>query len=216
MCGRFDTSRFTWREIHDALATFYPVTTPPLNLEPSSDVRPTTPQLTARLDGDGWVLEKMRWGLVPFWRNGKPLKDTTKGAGDGFKLTTFNCRVEGAATASTFKGAFAKRRCIVPATSWFEWTGEAGSKVKHCFGRSDGQPIWFAGLWDRCSTPDAGDVASFTILTGPSAGWLSDYHDRAPVILEPEEWGRWLDPAQDAAELMASVRPDRFEVRATA
>lgn len=216
MCGRFDTSRFTWREIHDALATFYPVTTPPLNLEPSSDVRPTTPQLTARLDGDGWVLEKMRWGLVPFWRNGKPLKDTTKGAGDGFKLTTFNCRVEGAATASTFKGAFAKRRCIVPATSWFEWTGEAGSKVKHCFGRADGHPIWFAGLWDLCSTPDAGEVASFTILTGPSAGWLSDYHDRAPVILEPAEWGRWLDPAQDAAELMASVRPDRFEIRAAA
>lgn len=216
MCGRFDTSHLAWRDIHDALANFLPVKTAPLNLEPNADVRPTTPQLTARLDGDGWVLEKMRWGLVPFWRNGKPLKDTSKGANDGFKLTTFNCRVETCSTASTFKGAFGKRRCIVPATAWFEWTGEPGSKVKHCFARTDGHPIWFAGLWDRCTTPDAGEVSSFTIMTGPSDGWLSDYHDRAPVILEPSEWMRWLDPAQDAAELMAAVRPDRFEIRAAA
>lgn len=216
MCGRFDTSHLAWRDIHDALANFLPVNTAPLNLEPNADVRPTTPQLTARIDGDGWVLDKMRWGLVPFWRNGKPLKDTAKGANDGFKLTTFNCRVETCSTASTFKGAFGKRRCIVPATAWFEWTGEPGSKVKHCFARADGQPIWFAGLWDRCSTPDAGEVTSFTIMTGPSAGWLSDYHDRAPIILEPSEWMQWLDPAQDAAELMASVRPDRFEMRAAA
>lgn len=58
------------------------------------DVRPTTRQLTALLGDDGWVVEKMRWGLVPFWRSGKPLKDTEKGKGDGFKLTTFNGRCE--------------------------------------------------------------------------------------------------------------------------
>jgi putative SOS response-associated peptidase YedK len=110
MCGRFDTSHLTWREIHDQLDTLIPVKTPALNLEPTDDARPTDPHLTARLDGDGWTLEKMRWGLVPFWRNGKPLKDTAKGAGDGFKLTTFNARVETAATAATFKDAFAKRR----------------------------------------------------------------------------------------------------------
>lgn len=212
MCGRFDTSRFTWREIHDALANLFPVKTSAPNLEANVDGRPTTAQLTARLDGDGWAVEKMWWGLAPFWRNGKPLKDTPKGAGDGFKLTTFNCRVEACATASTFKGAFAKRRCIVPASGWFEWTGDTGSKTKHRFARKDGAPIWFAGLWDRCTTPDAGEVASFTIMTGPSAGHLADYHDRAPVILEPNEWSAWLDPAQDARELMAAVRPERFEV----
>ena len=213
MCGRFDTSHLTWAQIHAQLAGFAKVKTAPLNLQPNPDVRPTTEQVVARLDQDGeWTLDKMRWGLVPFWRNGKPLKDTEKGKGDGFKLTTFNCRVEGCATAATFKGAFGKRRCIVPASAWFEWTGEAGSKIKHRFARADGAPIWFAGLWDRCTTPDAVAVTSFTIMTGPSAGALSDYHDRAPVILEPEDWGVWLDPAQDAAALMASVRPERFEV----
>lgn len=214
MCGRFDTSHLTWSDIHRHLSDLIPVTTPPLNLEPSGDVRPTTSQLTARLEDGGWVLEKMRWGLVPFWRNGKPLKDTEKGKGDGFKLTTFNCRVETCSSAATFKHAFAKRRCIVPASAWFEWTGEAGSKLKHRFARADGRAIWFAGLWDRCSTPDAGDFGSFTIMTGPSAGWLNDYHDRAPVILEPEEWTAWLDPSTDAQALMAAVRPERFELAA--
>jgi putative SOS response-associated peptidase YedK len=216
MCGRFDTSHLTWADIHAQLSQFGTVTTAPLNLQPNADVRPTTDQLTARLGEDGWTLEKMRWGLVPFWRGGKPLKDTEKGKGDGFKLTTFNARVETCAGTSTFKGAYARRRCIVPASAWFEWTGEAGSKTKHRFAKADGSAIWFAGLWDRCATPDAGDVTSFTILTGPSAGWLGDYHDRAPVILEPEEWATWLDPTVPAEPLLAAVRPERFELRAAA
>lgn len=216
MCGRFDTSHLTWADIHDQLAVIAPVTTAPINLEPNRDVRPTTAQLTARLEDGRWILQKMRWGLVPFWRNGKPLKDTAKGAKDGFNLTTFNCRVETCSTASTFKGAFSRRRCIVPASAWFEWTGAQGSKTRHRFARIDGKAIWFAGLWDRCTTTDAGEIASFTIMTGPSAGWLGDYHDRAPVILEPGEWSAWLDPSTDACALLSSVRPDRFELRLTA
>ncbi len=100
----------------------------------------------------------------------------------------------------------------MPASAWYEWTGPEGGKTKHRFARTDGKALWFAGLWDRCTTPDAGEVASFTILTGPSEGWLGDYHTRAPVILEPEAWGTWLDPAQDAGPLMAVVRAERFEV----
>lgn len=210
MCGRFDTSKLTWAEIHAQLSRFAAVSTPPLNLEANDDVRPTTPQLTARLEGDAWVLEKMRWGLVPFWRNGKPLKDTEKGKDDGFKLTTFNARVETCHAASTFRDAYAKRRCIVPASAWYEWTGDKGAKTKHRFARGDGQPIWLAGLWDRCSTPDAGDFTSFTILTGPSEGWLSEYHSRAPVILESEDWPTWLDPAADPSLLFTGGRAERF------
>jgi putative SOS response-associated peptidase YedK len=216
MCGRFDTSRFTWAEIHDQLSGFGRVKTAPQNLEPNPDVRPTTPQLTARWDGDGWTLEKMRWGLVPFWRAGKPLKDTARGANDGFKLSTFNCRVESCASAASFRGAFARRRCIVPASAWYEWTGPQGAKTKLRFSRGDGASIWFAGLWDRCATPDAGEVASFTIMTGPSAGDLAEHHDRAPAVLEPADWGVWLDPAQDPAALLAAVRPERFAVAVAA
>lgn len=213
MCGRFETTgKFSWAEIHSALSSFAPVFTPPLNLEPNDDVRPTTNQATARLGEDGWIVEKMRWGLVPFWRNGKPLKDTAKGADDGFKLTTFNARSETCAGTSTFREAFAKRRCIVPASAWFEWTGDKGAKTKHRFARTDGELLWFAGIWDRVITPDAGEFASFTIITGGSDGWLGDYHSRAPVILDRDHWGQWLDPSADNRDLIAAVRPERFAV----
>ncbi|MFN3667877.1 MAG: SOS response-associated peptidase [Brevundimonas sp.] len=210
MCGRFDTSHLTWADIHRQLTTFSTVRTAPLNLEPNDDVRPTTSQAFARLEDGEWVVEKGRWGLVPYWRSGKPLKDTVKGANDGWKMTTFNARCEGVATASTFKGAFARRRCIVPASAWYEWTGERGSKTKHTFRRGDDGIIWFAGIWDRATTTDAGELTSFTILTGPSEGMLTDYHTRAPVILEPADFGVWMDPINDPAEVMAAVRADRF------
>jgi putative SOS response-associated peptidase YedK len=223
MCGRFDTSHLTWRDIHDQLSALLPVLSPPVNMEPNDDVRPTTDQVTARIEGDGWVLEKMRWSLVPGWWSGKPLRDTAKGAKDGFKLTTFNCKVENFVRlkegdpepkpSATFKGPFQHRRCIVPASAWYEWTGPDGGKTRHTFARTDGRAIWFAGLWQACTTADVGEVRSFTIMTGPSAGWLSDYHTRAPVILEPEEWAAWLDPARDAGELLQAVRPERFELR---
>lgn len=211
MCGRFDTSHLTWAEIHATLSTYMPVRTDPLNLEADDDVRPTTKQLVARIDDGQWVLDKMRWGLVPHWRAGKPLKDTEKGKGDGFKLTTFNARCEGVETAATFKSAFARRRCVVPASAWYEWTGEKGSKSKHTFRRVDGGVIWFAGIWDQVSTADDGEITSFSILTTGSDGMLADYHTRAPVILEASDFGAWLDPSQDPAPLMTAVRSVRFE-----
>jgi len=210
MCGRFDTSHLTWAEIYEQLSQFGVVVTAPVNLQPDDDVRPTTVQLVARREEGRWVLERMRWGLLPFWRGGKPLKDTEKGKGDGFKLTTFNARTETVASAATFRGAFARRRCLIPASAWYEWTGPAGGKTRHRFSRADGQALWFAGIWDHCETPDAGPITSFTILTTPSEGWLTDFHTRAPVILEPADWARWLDVSQDPGSLMAAVRPDRF------
>jgi putative SOS response-associated peptidase YedK len=209
MCGRFDTQNLTWAEIYAQLSKFAPLRSPAQNVQPDPDVRPTTRQLTARLQDGGFVVEPMRWSLIPFWYKGR-VKPTERGAGDGFKLTTFNARVEDVATKPTFRGPFAKRRCIVPASAWWEW--QPPDKIKHRFSRADGQPIWFAGIWDSCATADEGEFRSFTIMTGPSEGHLAEYHDRAPVILEPDDWAVWLDPVQDANALMASVRPHRFEI----
>lgn len=120
MCGRFDTSQLTWADIHAQLSVFARIATPPLNIEPDDDVRPTTRQLVARLQDGAWTLDAMRWGLVPAWRSGKPLKDTEKSKGDGFKLTTFNARSETVAESAVFRDAFARRRCLVPASAWYE------------------------------------------------------------------------------------------------
>lgn len=218
MCGRFDTSHLTWADIHAQLSTLVPVKSTALNLEPNDDVRPTTPQAVARIDDGAWVVEKMRWSLVPGWWSGKPLKNTAEGAKDGFSLTTFNCRTEPFTEAdqkvsSTWAGPFKSRRCIVPASAWYEWTGPKGGKTKHRFARVDGQAIWFAGIWQSVLTPDAGEVRSFAIFTGPSEGWLTDYHERAPRILEQDDWAAWLDPTVDAVPFLRSVRPERFELR---
>lgn len=71
MCGRFETTgKFSWTEIHKALSTYAPVTTPPLNFQPNDYVRPTTNQVVAHIEHGAWTVEKMRWGLVPFWRSG--------------------------------------------------------------------------------------------------------------------------------------------------
>lgn len=70
------------------------------------------------------------------------------------------------------------------------------------------------GIWDRITTPDEGEVSSFTIITSESEGWLKDYHDRAPMILDQSEWGLWLDPSNDPETIMRAVRSDRFEIAA--
>jgi putative SOS response-associated peptidase YedK len=96
---------------------------------------------------------RTRWWLVPFWHKGA-LKD--------FQLTTFNARSETVASAATFREAFKRRRCLVPASCWYEWTGPKGSKAKWRF-TPRGEPwLCFAGIWDRCVTADAGEVESFT------------------------------------------------------
>jgi putative SOS response-associated peptidase YedK len=221
MCGRFDTSGLTWAEIHRQLSGFAPVKSPAQNLEPNPDVRPTTRQVTARLEDAAFVVEPMRWSLIPFFYKGR-VKPSAPRAGDGFKLTTFNCRTEpftGALDPATgepfkkpasFKGPFERRRCIVPASAWWEWQGK--DKIRHRFARADGHPIWFAGLWETCTTIDEGQMRTFTIMTGPSEGHLAEYHDRAPVILDLDDWAVWLDPLTDAADLLRAVRPARFEV----
>lgn len=210
MCGRFDTSLLTWADIHDQLAGFAPVSTAPLNLQPNDDVRPTTQQLFAHLKDGAWSVERGRWGLVPFFRNGKPMKDTAEGAGDGFRQTTFNAKAETVDTLKSYQRPFEKRRCVVPASGWYEWSGPKGGKTKHAFRRKDGGIVWFAGIWEHVTTPDEGEVTSFTILTGPPEGMLKDYHDRTPVVLELDDFGLWLDPAKDASPLWKTSRPERF------
>ena len=76
----------------------------------------------------------------------------------------------------------------------------------------DGEPIMFAGIWDRCETTDQGVVESFTIVTQPAGAPLNGYHDRAPVVLFGEQWARWLDLEADVTDLLGPESTDRFVV----
>ena len=123
MCGRF-MQNYTWSEVHAFLSVFGP----PRNLQPRYNIAPTTSVDVVRLGEQGRELVSMRWGLVPFfWK--KTLKEVP---------ATFNARAETVAEKPMFREAFRRRRCIIPASGFYEWTGEKGDKTPHLFTAADG------------------------------------------------------------------------------
>ena len=179
MCGRF-TQNYTWTEVHAFLSVFGAAK----NLQPRYNIAPTTTIDVVRLDAEGnRELVSMRWGLVPFfWK--KPLKELP---------ATFNARAETVSEKPMFRDAFKKRRCIIPASGFFEWTGAKGDKTPHLFSAADSSPVLaFAALWDRWRNPEGDEVLSATIVVSGASAWMAPYHDRMPVLLEAAEIDAWL------------------------
>lgn len=174
------------------------------NLEPQDFVKPTDQAPIFRPRDGGVELAMARWWMVPWWHKGA-LKD--------FKLATFNARSETIATSRTFRDAFARRRCLVPADGWFEFTGEKRERARWLVRSRDEEGVCFAGIWDRCETTDAGAVESFTILMRDPAPPLDTLHNRQPVILRREDWTTWLDLKADVKPLFALENGDRFVIR---
>lgn len=140
-----------------------------------------------------------RWGLVPSWA-----KDTAIGA------KTINARREGLAEKPAFRAAVKRRRCLVPASGYYEWSGEKGSKQPYFIQPADGELLLFAGLWEIWRGPDGEPVRSFTIVTGEPGKVTGDIHDRQPVMLAPDAWDDWLfAPVELALQaLAAAAGPD--------
>jgi putative SOS response-associated peptidase YedK len=148
----------------------------------------------------------MRWDLVPhFWK--QPVKAKT------FLAT--NARSETVATTAAFKAAFARRRCLVPADGFFEWTGEKAAKTKWLVTVADQPWFCFAGLWDHAETAD-GPIDSFTLLTTAAGPDMAAYHSRQPVILPRDRRMDWLDLAADPAALFAPGPPGTLRVERAA
>jgi putative SOS response-associated peptidase YedK len=162
---------------------------------------PTTalPVVRQAKDGDSRELVLMTWGLIPwFSKDGK----TT--------YSTINARAEGIQTAASYREPFKTRRCIVPASGYFEWTGPKNDRQPHYFRRADGQPMALAGLWDRWRSKDKSETKeSFTIVTTEPSKFAARFHNRMPLILEPDTWDRWIKSEPDvAATLMKPASED--------
>lgn len=200
MCSRF-TQHYTWEEVHQFLSVFGDPATP-RNLPPRYNVAPTTfiDVVTARVrkrEIVGREMVPMRWGLIPDWWR-KPRKDVP---------ATFNARVETLAEKPMFRGAYRYRRCIIPASGFYEWTGGKGARQPHFFSAADGAPILtFAGLWDSwIDRENLDDVVSATILVREASSWMERYSDRMPVILQPEQFDGWLNCTLDADALTCAT-----------
>ncbi|MGE0668818.1 MAG: SOS response-associated peptidase [Sphingomonadales bacterium] len=189
MCGRF-TNALTWEQIY----RLYQLTLDaPMNLRPRYNIAPTQDVLAIVDTEEGRRAVVMRWGLVPFWAKEIP------------KASTFNARAEGIAEKPMWRDPFRKRRCIVVADGFYEWTGKPSDRQPVHISRADGEPLSFAGLWDRNT---ALGIVSCTIVITEANRQMRDYHDRMPVILEPGDIGRWL--AEPDAGLL---KPSRTELR---
>jgi putative SOS response-associated peptidase YedK len=145
-------------------------------------------------------LRLLRWGLVPFWA-----KDTKGGS------RLINARAETVASKPSFRAAFAKRRCLIPADGYYEWMTEDKVKQPYYIHRADGGLLAFAGLyelWRNKEVPDDHDDAwywSATIITTEAADEIGRIHDRTPMVVPAESWTDWLDPANNDKELVAAV-----------
>ncbi len=173
---------------------------------PLDQIRPTNLAPIIRADAEGaFEVARLRWGLVPFFHK-KPAKD--------WKMLGTNARAETVSTTGMYKGAYARRRCLVPATHYFEWTGEKGAKVMWRFTVPAQSVFAFPGLWDRAGPPEE-SFESFTLLTSAPGPDQAPYHNRQPVILERSQWGEWLDAANDMAPLFVgspagAIAAERF------
>jgi putative SOS response-associated peptidase YedK len=167
--------------------------------EPRYNIAPTQPvPIVRRLDQSKRELAVARWGLIPSW---------AKDAKIGNRL--INARGETIAEKPSFRSAFRKRRCLVPADGFYEWKKIDGGKQPHFIHLRDEEPFAFAGLWEQWTDPEDGEVIeSCTIVTTEANALMRTLHDRMPVIMPPKVYDRWLDSAtQDLDALKGLLRP---------
>jgi putative SOS response-associated peptidase YedK len=195
MCGRF-LNRTPAAET----ARIFGTTNPVPNYPPRFNLAPTEGVLAVRYNPDDGrrYLDILRWGLIPIWATDRSI---------GNKLV--NARSETISETPSFRDAFGKRRCLIPADGFYEWKKGVSGKEPYAVVPADGTIFAFAGLWDRWKDPATQEVVrSCTIITAPANEALAPIHERMPVILGKENWGRWLgDEPAKRMELLKMLKP---------
>ena len=174
MCGRLTQSSKTsdYARMLDAEAL--------IDARPTYNLAPSQPITICRMD-DGRKLLQVKWGLIPFW---------AKEAKTGYNM--INARAETVATKPAFREAYKKRRCLIPTDGFYEWK-QTTPKQPFFIHRLDGQPFALAGLWEHWEK-DGEVIESGAIIVTEGNKLMSPIHDRMPVIIDPENFNRWLDP----------------------
>ena len=195
MCGRF-TQHSEEDEFEDRFNFSNPagiLFKKRFNIAPSQSVPVVVVQEDNRL------VKLMRWGLVPFW---------AKEPSIGYKM--INARAETITEKASFKNPLKKKRCLVPASGFYEWikTQKKSTKTPLYFRLKSKEPFAFAGLWDEWRQPDGDKLLSFTIITTGPNELMKPIHNRMPVILRQKDENIWLDPEiTDFDQLVPILRP---------
>ncbi|KAB2882848.1 MAG: SOS response-associated peptidase [Albidovulum sp.] len=188
MCGRFMIGDENWANYHGALSILRGATT-----RVRYNIKPTETIALAARTPEGLVAASARWWLIPgFFR----------GEASEWKATTFNARIETAAEKPIFRAAWKHGRCVVPASGYYEWTGEKGRKQPWFITVEQNIPVFlFAGL---CAARPDGSLTA-AILTREADPQIAHLHPRMPIILTEAEIAPWLEQETGDVETIATL-----------
>lgn len=144
-------------------------------------------------------LDLLRWGLIPSWSQGQ-----TGGR------RPINAKAETVHSLTSFRQAFAQRRCLVPVDGFFEWQAMSDARAKQPFliAMRDGAPFALAGIWENWRHPTHGWIRTFCVLTTEANACLSGIHDRMPLIIGRDGYDRWLSPQEvDPRDMLRPYPP---------
>jgi putative SOS response-associated peptidase YedK len=197
MCGRYRLARDDKRiaehfEIHDWREIKIPLRLPRFNVAPTQVVP------AVRLDSEGRrEVVGLRWGLVPHW---------AKESDAGYR--TINARAETVAEKPSFREAFRRRRCLIPADGFYEWQPVGRKKQPWLVRLKTDDLFALAGLWEHWEGKGGEVLESFTVIVTDANDLLRPIHDRMPVILAPADYDAWLDVGRfDRTRLANLLRP---------
>jgi putative SOS response-associated peptidase YedK len=191
MCGRF-TSLLS----PELLAVIYEIFGP-LESTPRYNIAPSQLVSIVRRNAAGQrELATVKWGLIPSWA-----KDPSVGH------SLINARGETVAEKPSFRAAFKQRRCIIPASGFYEWVAAGGAKQPWYIKGYEDRPLSLAGLWEHWPSPDGSVIETCSIITTTANELMAPIHDRMPVILSPESIASWLELSTKPDELKGLLRP---------
>ncbi len=199
MTGRFFRGPVSWQ---DYAAHFDIV--PPEGIEPPEpryNIPPSSwvPVIRSRLFHEpGQELALMMWGLVPSWWT-RPLSEK--------KWNSFTARCETIDEAPAFRGAYRYRRCLIPASGFFVWSGADKKRLPVAIGLTAHSWFCFAGIWETWGH-NGGEIDTFALLTTRANDLVGAYSNRMPVILRPCDWQDWLDTSRKRTARLFDPFPD--------
>lgn len=193
MCGRYELHT----PMEDIARRFDAHTTDEASaLPPRYNIAPSLRVAVVRETTRGRFLEAMSWGLVPAW-----VKEVSR-------VRPINARAETLFDKPMFRAAIRRRRCLVPADGFYEWQAGPGRKQPFRIGMVDGAPFAMGGIWEYWARPGQQPLVSCAIVVTGANELVAAIHERMPVIIGPEDYARWLDPASmNQAQIEALLAP---------
>jgi putative SOS response-associated peptidase YedK len=191
MCGRYSLICI------DDLGNRFRIFNPMLGARSKFNIAPVTREPVIVQGASGRELVQMQWGLIPSWT--KDLKAAHP---------VINARAESLAEKPSFAPLLKTKRCLVPASGFFEWKKE-GAKKRPFYIQVTGQPLFaFAGLYDEWHDPAGTVLATYTIITTEPNALMASVHNRMPAIVSQDHEEQWLAGGQlDTGQLEKTLLP---------